>query len=269
MKSRINGTTLPVLEIGLEAGDRIVSEPGQFSWMSPNVVLTTTALTAGSKGLWGALGRAVSGGGLFMNEYHVGAGQGMVAFAAKVPGSIMELQVDAGRSYLVHRHGFLCGTEGVELSIGFQRSLGAGIFGGEGMILQKLAGRARAWVELGGEVVSYDLAPGESLNVHPGHIGMFESSVQFDITLIPGLKNMIFGGDGLFIARLTGPGKIWLQTLTMPNLAHALSPYFNRDGASATTVGAGIGGSSAGLGGAIAGGVVGSVLGSLFGDRDS
>ncbi len=114
----------------------------------------------------------------------------------KVPGSIMEVQVKPGQSYLIHRHVFLCGTEGLELTIGFQRSLGAGIFGGDGLILQKLGGTATAWVELGGEVVTYDLAPGESLNVHPGHIGMFEESVNFDITMIPGLKNALFGNDG-------------------------------------------------------------------------
>jgi uncharacterized protein (TIGR00266 family) len=269
MKSRITGTTLPVLEIGLEYGEKVVSEPGQFSWMSPNVMLQTSATAAGAKGLWGVLGRALSGGGLFMNEYQTSAGQGMVAFAAKVPGTIMEVQVNPGQSYLIHRHGFLCATQGVELGIGFQRSLGAGIFGGDGFVLQKLGGSATAWVELGGEIVSYDLKPGESLNVHPGHIGMFEDSVSFDIFLIPGLKNMLFGGDGLFVARLTGPGKIWLQTLTMPNLAHALVPYMGREAATSPTgIGAEIGGARAGLGGAVAGGVIGSVLGSLFGGEE-
>jgi uncharacterized protein (TIGR00266 family) len=269
MKARITGTTLPVLEIGLEQGDKVISEPGQFSWMSPNISLQTTARTAGAKGIFGVLGRALSGGGLFMNEYQTTGGKGMVAFAAKVPGAIMEVQLTPGKTYLVHRHGFLCGTEGVELAVGFQRSLGAGIFGGDGMILQKLSGNATAWVELGGEIVSYDLAPGESLQVHPGHVGMFEGSVNFDITMIPGLKNALFGGDGLFIARLTGPGKIWLQTLTMPNLAHALLPYMGREGTnSASTIGAGIGGSSGGVGGAVAGGVLGSVLGGLFGDKE-
>jgi uncharacterized protein (TIGR00266 family) len=269
MKSKITGTTLPVLEIGLEPGEQIVSEPGRFSWMSPNILLQTTAMTAGVKGLWGVLGRALAGGGIFMNEYQTSAGRGMVAFAANVPGQIMELQLVSGRSYLVHRHGFLCGTAGVELSIGFQRSLGAGVFGGEGMVLEKLAGNATAWVELGGEIVSYELAPGESLNVHPGHIGMFEGTVSFDITLMRGIKNVLFGGDGLFIARLTGPGKIWLQTLTMPNLAHALMPYIDKQaGDNMGAVGAGIGGATGGIAGAVTGGVIGSVLGGLFGDKD-
>ncbi len=263
MKTRITGTTLPVLEVGLEGYDKIVSEPGRFSWMTPSVQLQTSAFAGGAKSLWGVIGRAVSGGGIFMNEYNTGGAQGMVAFAAKVPGTIMELHVGQGREYFLHRHGFLCATEGIDLQIGFQRSLGAGIFGGEGLILQKLAGQATAWVELGGEIVTYDLAPGESLQVHPGHIGMFESTVNFDITLMRGLKNAIFGGDGLFIARLTGPGKIWLQTMTMPNLAHALLPYIGKEAAS-TGGAAAIGGREAGIGGAIAG----AVLGNLFGRDD-
>jgi uncharacterized protein (AIM24 family) len=152
----------------------------------------------------------------------------MVAFAAKVPGAIIALDVTPGRGYMVHRHGFLCGTQGVELSTGFQRTLGAGLFGGEGFILQKLAGSCRAWVELGGEIVTYELQPGETLQVHPGHVGMFEDTVGFDVTMIPGIRNKLFGGDGFFLGQLTGPGKVWLQTLTMPNLAHAIEPFLPR-----------------------------------------
>ena len=267
MKSRISGTTMPVLEIGLDPGDRIVSEPGQFSWMTPNVQLHTAAMSAGASSIWGVLGRAIAGGGIFMNEYETAGGQGMVAFSAKVPGAIFELDVTPGQTYMIHRHGFLCATQGVELGIGFQRSLGAGIFGGDGMILQKLSGNAKAWVELGGEIVSYNLQPGESINVHPGHVGMFEGTVNFDLTLIPGIKNMLFGGDGIFIARLTGPGRVWLQTLTMSGLAHALTPYIGHEvSSSATGIGAGAGGVAGGLGGAAVGGVIGSVLGSIFGD---
>jgi uncharacterized protein (TIGR00266 family) len=225
MQSRITGTTLPVLEIGLEPNDVVVAAPGELSWMTPNVQMRTTTNTGGSRGLWGAITRAVSGGGLFMTEFSAAGGMGAVAFAAKVPGQILELSVQPGRGYLVHRHGFLCATQGVELTAALQRSLGAGIFGGEGFVLQRLSGTCQAWVELGGEIVSHELAPGESLMVHPGHVGMFEESVAFDITMIRGISNALFGGDGLFLVQLTGPGRIWLQTLTMPNLAHALSPY--------------------------------------------
>lgn len=265
MKTRMVGTTLPVLEIGLEQGDRIISEPGRFSWMTRNIVLQTSARTAGASGFLGVVGRALTGGGLFMNEYETSGSPGMVAFAAHVPGSIVEVQVNQGQTYFIHRHGFLCGTQGVELSIGFQRSLGAGIFGGDGFVLQKLTGNARAWVELGGEIVTYTLAPGETLQVHPGHVGMFEGSVNFEISMIPGLKNKLFGGDGLFIAKLTGPGQVWLQTLTMPNLAHALEPYLARETTNSSVLGGDSGNS---IGGAIAGGVIGSVLGGLFGKDD-
>jgi uncharacterized protein (TIGR00266 family) len=254
MKSKITGTTLPVLEIGLEPGDTIVAEPGEFSWMTENVQLKTTTMTAGAKGIWGVLGRALSGGGLFMTEYTAPAGNGLIAFAAKVPGQIVQIDVAPGHGYMIHRHGFLCATHGVELSAGFQQSLGAGIFGGNGFILQKLAGTCSAWVELGGEIVTYDLQPGESIQVHPGHIGMFQDSVNFDIRMMRGITNALFGGDGLFIAHLTGPGKVWLQTLTLPNLAHALLPYMGKEAVTQTT--------QAG----IAGGIAGAVLKDMFGN---
>jgi len=253
MKSKITGSTLPVLEIGLEAGDKIVAEPGEFSWMTSNVNLNTTAMTAGAKGFLGIIGRALSGGGIFMTEYTAQGGNGLIAFAAKVPGAIMQVDVTGGKEYMIHRHGFLCATEGVTLATGFQKNLGAGIFGGDGFLLQKLSGDCTAWVELGGEIVTYDLAPGEQLKVHPGHIGMFESTVNFDITFMKGIANAIFGGDGLFIAQLTGPGKVWLQSLTMPNLAHAISPYLGREGAQAPQA-------------AVAGGIGGAIAGSLLKD---
>ncbi|HET9029429.1 MAG TPA: AIM24 family protein, partial [Candidatus Aquilonibacter sp.] len=131
------------------------------------------------------------------------------------------------------------------------------IFGGNGFILQKLSGTCTAFVELGGEIVTYDLAAGESIQVHPGHVGMFESTVNFDITFMRGITNALFGGDGLFIARLTGPGKVWLQTLTMPNLAHALLPYMGQQEAQTAA--------QSGIAGGIAGGVAGSVLRGIFG----
>jgi uncharacterized protein (TIGR00266 family) len=255
MKSKLTGTTLPVLEIGLESGDVIVAEPGEFSWMTENVNLKTTTMTAGAKGILGVLGRALSGGGLFMTEYSVGSGDGLIAFAAKVPGQIMQVDVQPGHGFMIHRHGFLCATAGLELAMGFQKSLGAGIFGGNGFVLQHLGGTCTAWIELGGEIVTYDLQPGESLQVHPAHIGMFEDSINFDMRFMRGITNALFGGDGLFIAHLTGPGKVWLQTLTLPNLAHALLPYLGRETMTQST--------QAGL----AGGVAGAVLRDMFGGK--
>ncbi len=255
MQSKITGTTMPVLEIGLDPGDVIVAEPGEFSWMTDNVRLNTTTQTAGARSFLGALGRAFGGGGLFMTEYRAEGGNGVIGFAAKIPGAIMEVPVQPGQTYMIHRHGFVCATRGVELSTGFQRSLGSGLFGGEGFVLQKLSGACTAWVELGGEIVTYDLQASESLQVHPGHIGMFDATVNFDIVFMRGITNALFGGDGLFIARLTGPGKVWLQSLTVPNLAHALRPYIAQAAPQQTTESG------------IVGGVAGSVLNNIFGGR--
>jgi uncharacterized protein (TIGR00266 family) len=225
MDAQIRGTVLPVLEVSMNPGDKLVAEAGELSWMTESIQLQTTSQTAGAKGMFGAIKRAVGGGGFFMTEYTAQGGAGSVSFATKLPGQILPIQVTPTAGFMIHRHGFLCATEGVEVSMGFQKKLGAGIFGGEGFVLQKLSGTAEAWVELDGEIVTYDLQPGQVLRVHPGHVGMFQESVQFDIATVPGIKNKLFGGDGLFLAKLSGPGRVWLQTLPLSNLAHALQPY--------------------------------------------
>jgi uncharacterized protein (TIGR00266 family) len=253
MQSEITGTVLPVLQIRLEPNETVISEPGQLSWMTSNVALHTTTATAGAGGFLGALGRAVSGGGLFMTEFTAQRDVGAVAFAAKVPGTIQEVRVTPGRGFLIHRSGFLCATPGVSLTTGFQRSFSAGFFGGEGFLLQKLTGDCTAWVELGGEVIPYDLPPGGVLMVHPGHVGMFEDSVAFEVSLLPGIRNKLFGGDGLFLVKLTGPGRVWLQTMTLANLAHALTPYLPQaDAVSNTESG-------------VAGGIASALIRNMFG----
>ncbi len=241
MQTRIEGQTLPVLYVSLDPYETLISETGELSWKSPNVALRTTTAGAGATGFLGAVKRSLGGGGLFMTEYRAEGGPGHLAFAARIPGSIVEHRIDPGRSYLLHRHGFLCATEGVTLGLGFQRSLGAGIFGGDGFRLQQVSGSGTFWSTLGGGVVEHSLAPGEAIDVHPGHVGMFEDSVGFDITMLPGIRNKLFGGDGFFLARLTGPGRIWLQTLTVPNLAHALAPYLGGEAAGASAEGSALG----------------------------
>lgn len=225
MRSEISGTTLPVLTVTLDPGESILAETDRLSWMTSNVAMRTTATAGGASGLFGVLGRALSGGGLFMTEFTAQGGEALVAFAATVPGNIIQAHVAPGQGLLVHRHGFLAGAPTLSLAVGVQQSLGAGVFGGEGFVLQHLTGEGGAFIELGGEIVSYTLQPGQDLLVHPGHVGMFEESVAFEITTVSGVKNMLFGGDGLFLARLSGPGKVWLQTLTAAKLAHALKPY--------------------------------------------
>ena len=248
MDHRIIGTTMPVLEIQLQPGESVIAESGELSWMSAAVQLTTSTSAGAKHGIMGKLKRVVGGGGLFMTEYTSPAGSGMVAFATKMPGQIFPIEVSPGRGYMSHRHGFLCGTQGIEVSMGFQQSLGAGVFGGEGFVLQRIEGQAQAWIELDGEVVAYELGPSDTLRVHPGHVGLFEESVNFSITTVPGIKNKLFGGDGLFLAALTGPGKVWLQSMPLSNLAHALTPYLPQQEAQRQS------------GGGIAGGLIGGLL---------
>ena len=219
MRYQLTGTTLQVLEIELERGEKIVAESGRLSWMQ-NMQMQTRA----TGGMLGALRRMAGGGTLFLSEFTPAGHEGGVAFAARAPGQIVELDL-AGSDYLVHEHGFLCATEGIEISVGFQRSLGAGVFGGTGFVLQRLSGNAKAFIDLSGEVVKRDLADGEEILVQPGHIGMFEGRVAFEITTLPGVRNMLFGGDGFFLARLRGPGSVWLQSMPLPLLAHTIAAY--------------------------------------------
>jgi uncharacterized protein (TIGR00266 family) len=248
MQSRIVGTTMPVLEFILDHNDTVISEAGELSWMSASIQMTTHTQMAGGGGFFGALKRVAGGGSLFMTEYRAYGAPGEVAFATRVPGHIVPVEVQQGLDYYVHRHGFLCATSQVQIGVGFQQSLGAGIFGGDGFLLQHVTGIGMAWLELSGEVIIKDLAPGEMLRVHPGHVGAFQSSVSFQITRIQGIRNMIFGGDGIFLAALTGPGRVWLQTLPISKLAHQLQPYLSTEGRREVT--------QAG----VVGGIVGSIL---------
>jgi len=247
MQSQIVGTVMPVLEFILEPNDSIISEAGELSWMSSSIQLTTHTQMGGGGGLFGVIKRVAGGGTLFMTEYRAVGSRGEIAFATKVPGHILPVEIGGGHDYMIHRHGFLCATPQVQISVGFQQSLGAGIFGGDGFLLQHVTGQGTAWIELSGELIVKDLQPGETLRVHPGHVGAFQTSVSFLITTIPGIKNMIFGGDGIFLASLTGPGKVWLQTLPISKLAHKLMEYMPAPSREATQ-------------GGVVGGIVGSIL---------
>jgi uncharacterized protein (TIGR00266 family) len=247
MQSNIIGTTMPVLEFILEPNDAIIAESGELSWMGASIQMTTHTQMAGGGGFFGAIRRVAGGGSLFMTEYRAYGAAGELAFATKVPGHILPVPVGNGYEYMIHRHGFLCATEQVQIGVGFQQSLGAGIFGGDGFRLQHVNGNGTAWIELSGEVVTKDLRPGETLRVHPGHVGAFQTSVNFQIARIPGISNMIFGGDGIFLAALTGPGRVWLQSLPISKLAHALREYLPSSGTERTESG-------------IVGGIVGSIL---------
>ena len=226
MEPKIIGNVMPVLELSMQPGDQVFAESGELAWMSMAIQMQTSTAAGGQQGgFMSVLGRAVAGGTLFMTEYSAAGGPGLLAFAAKLPGQILAMDVAPGAGYLVHRHGFMCATPGVQFSVGFQQRLGTGLLGGTGFRMQRLAGTGKAWVELSGEVVTYDLQPGNALRVHPGHVGMYQDSVQLSITTVPGIKNAFFGGDGIFLASLTGPGRVWLQSMTMQHLAHAIQEY--------------------------------------------
>ncbi len=230
MEHKIVGTTMPVLEVTLQPGESVVAEGGELSWMTNSIELHTAAGgKAGAKGMFGAVKRAVAGGTLFMTEYTANGASGLVAFATKVPGHIKAIELDGTNQYMVHRGGYLCGLPSITLEIGFQQKLSAGFFGGEGFILQRVSGTGSAWIELDGEVIEYDLPPGEVLKVHPGHVGLFEAGMTFEIERVKGIKNMLFGADALFLAKLTGPGKVFLQTMPLANLAAAIAQYLPRD----------------------------------------
>lgn len=251
MRADIKGTTLPVLEVALDPGDEVISTHGELSWMTAGVQMSQTTGTGGGggKGLLASLKRMAGGGGLFMTRYRAEGGAGTVAFAAKMPGRIFPVEVGPAGGFLVHRHGWLCGTPGIVPSVGLQQSFTGGLWGGDGFVLEKLEGQGTAWVELAGEVMSYDLAPGQSLLVHPGHVGVFQDSVSFQITRVPGIANKLFGGDGYHLVALTGPGTIWLQSMPLPILAGALAPYLSSGSGPA----------------AVQGGAIGGVLGSMLG----
>jgi uncharacterized protein (TIGR00266 family) len=250
MQGEVKGSTMPVLEMALEAGESVVSTHGELSWMSTNVQMSQTTSAGGSKGIMGGLKRAVGGGGLFLTKYEAAGGQGMLAFAAKLPGRIFPINVTEGQGYLVHRHGWVCGTDGIVPTVGLQQTFRGGMWGGDGFVLQRLEGEGQAWIELSGEITTYELAAGQTLLVHPGHVGLFEERVSFTITRIQGIKNLAFGDDGYHLVALTGPGNVWLQSMPMSVLAHAMAPYLQGDDHPAA---------AAGLGGVL-GGMIGKNL---------
>lgn len=221
MQYQIKGDTLPVVICQLEAGETMVAERGSMSWMSPNMVMNTTT----NGGIGKAFGRMFSGEAMFQNTYTAQGGHGLIAFASSFPGSIKAFQVEPGKEYIFQKRAFLAGEAGVNLSVHFQKKVASGLFGGEGFILQKVSGNGIAFAEFDGHVVEYDLQPGQQIVVDSGYLAAMEASCKMDIQTVPGLKNMVFGGEGLFNTVITGPGHIWLQTMPISSVAGALRPY--------------------------------------------
>ncbi len=230
MDYQIVGTTMQAVIIQLEPGQTIFSETGGMAWMSGNMIMNTNAGGGGGLGsmLGGMLKRAVSGESLFIVDYTVQGGRGLVSFASEFPGKIIPLHLGPGQSMIMQRDAFMCAEKTVSLEMHFRRNLGSGIFGGEGFIMQRVTGPGVAFAELDGEIVEYTLEPGQVLKVDTGHVAMFEPTVQFDIEMVRGFRNILFGGEGLFLATLRGPGRVWLQTMPAMNLAKKIANYLPR-----------------------------------------
>ena len=220
MKYEIKGGNFPVVTCTLSSGEQMITEKGSMVWMSSNIEMETQG-----GGLGKMFSKAFSGESMFQNIY-TARGEGMITFGSSFPGQIIPLQVSPGREMILQKSAFLASETGVTLSIFFNKKLGAGLFGGEGFIMQKISGQGIAFVEIDGELVEYDLKPGEALVVDTGNVAGFESTVSMDIRQVPGLKNKLLGGEGLFTTHLTGPGKVWLQTMPIVNVAMALKGFF-------------------------------------------
>lgn len=219
MQYEIKGEPTPVVICHVENGETMITESGSMVWMSPNMEMQTTA-----GGFGKVFGRMFTGENLFQNRYTARGGSGMVAFASSFPGKIVAVQVSPERPVIAQKCAFLAAEEGVDLSVFFQKKIGAGFFGGEGFLLQKLSGRGIAFLEIDGHGEEYFLAPGEKLIVDTGNLAYMDATCSVDIQTVKGVKNMLFGGEGIFHTVVTGPGKVVLQTMPMSALAAALAP---------------------------------------------
>ena len=219
MRYEIQGGAFPIVVCRLSGGEQMITEKGSMVWMSPNIQMETQG-----GGLGRMFSKAFSGESMFQNIY-TARGDGMITFGSSFPGQIKAVDIGPGREMILQKKAFLAAEAGVELSIHFNKKLGPGFFGGEGFILQRLSGSGTAFVEIDGELVEYDLQPGQQMVVDTGNVAGFEPTVSMDIRQVPGLKNKFLGGEGLFNTLLTGPGKVWLQTMPISNVALAIRPF--------------------------------------------
>lgn len=221
MRYEIKGDTLPVVICQVEEGETMITEGGGMAWMSPNMDMETST----NGGIGKAFGRMFSGDTFFQNRYTAKGGSGMIAFASCFPGSIKAFEIAPGQEMIVQKSAFLASERTVELSVHFRKKLSSGLFGGEGFILQKLSGNGTVFTEFDGHVVEYELKEGQQIVIDTGHLAAMSASCQMEIRSVPGMKNMLFGGEGLFNTVVTGPGHVWLQTMPISNVAGVLRPY--------------------------------------------
>ncbi|SET09766.1 TIGR00266 family protein [Natronincola peptidivorans] len=220
MNYKIIGSTMPLVEMTLSRGEVIKCQAGAMKWMDATVEMKTSM----DGGVGGFLKRKVMGESGFMNFFTAQQDGDRIAFGHTFPGHIIPVDVSK-RSIICQKRAFLCATEGVDLEIAFQRRLGSGFFGGEGFVMQELKGTGLAFVEIDGEAYEMDLAAGQSIKVETGSVGMYEATVDMNIEMIKGFRNMLFGGEGMFLTTLTGPGKVWIQTMPIQSMAGEMYPF--------------------------------------------
>lgn len=221
MEYKIIGDAFPAVVCRVSEGETLITEKGSMSWMSPNMKMETQA----TGGVGKALGRMFSGDSIFQNKYTAIGGEGEIAFASSFPGRILPIEISPDKNIIVQKSAFLASESTVELSVFFRKKLGAGLFGGEGFIMQKLSGYGTAFIEIDGSIAEYELGPGESMLVDTGYIAVMDATCSMDIKSVPGVKNMVFGGEGIFNTVVTGPGKVLLQTMPVNAVAGAINPY--------------------------------------------
>ena len=220
MEYEIKGGAFPIVVCKLQKGERMKDESGSMAYMSSGVKMDTN--TGG--GVLKGLGRAISGNSFFINTFVAEKDNQEIGFASNFPGKVIPIKLDGANSIIGQKRSFLASEDSVEIDMYFQKNLGTGIFGGEGFILQKFTGNGMLFLEIDGEVIERYLEPGEVLFVDQGHIAAMDESIDFDIERIKGAKNWLFGGEGVFFAKLVGPGRVWVQTMPITKLAQALIP---------------------------------------------
>ena len=220
MRGEVQGKPDAVAVVSLAANESVTCQRGGMTWMTPNMVMQTQG-----GGIGKMFGRALSGESMFQNTYTAQGGEGMIAFASSVPGDIMPLDLTAGQSIVAQKSAFLASATTVNCEVAFQRKLGAGFFGGEGFIMQRFSGEGMLLLEIDGSVVSYTLQPGQTMLIDTGNLAAMEGSVQMDIETVKGVGNALLGGEGLFHTKVTGPGRIWLQTMPISGLASTIARY--------------------------------------------
>ena len=226
MKTSIFGNDLPGVSIVLDKGESVYTQSGGMAWMDNGITMNTNI----KGGLMKGIGRMFSGESLFMATYTSSLPNQEIVFASTFPGKIIELDLVPGQDWICQKSSFLVGEPGVNLSVEWTRRVSAGLFGGEGFILQRLSGHGKVFLEVAGSVVKRELKPGEVIKVDTGNVVGFDRQVKYEIETIKGFKNIFFGGEGLFLTKLTGPGTVYLQTLTMQNVASRLLPFIPTGG---------------------------------------